>query len=187
MGSRSLCSPLTRRKAVCSRYARCRSTPPLHRFSPRAGNVAEPNRIDSRWVTLLIGDWNGEGGGPGQGTGEFSFQQDLDGAILIRKNVAHYPATKDKPAYSHTDLMIIDSTMHATYFDNEHHTIYYAVEPSADGNSVQFVSDGKVAEPRYRLTYRKTGDDRLAIRFEIASPGKDFATYIEAGARRKKR
>jgi hypothetical protein len=151
--------------------------------------LAQPAKQDQRWAPLafLIGEWTGEGGGgPGQGTGEFSFQLDLGGSILIRKNVSRYPATKDKPAYSHADLMIIDSTMRANYFDDEGHTIHYAVEPSADGNSVQFLSDAGASQPRYRLTYRKTGDDRVAIRFEIAPPGKEFATYIEATARRKK-
>jgi hypothetical protein len=155
-----------------------------------ASLLAQQNKTDPRWAPLafLIGDWVGEGGGgPGQGTGEFSFQQDLGGAILIRRNVSHYPATKDKPAYSHTDLMIVDSTMRAIYFDDEGHTINYAIQPSEDGNSVRFVSDAVASEPRYRLTYRKTGDDKLAIRFEIAPPAKEFAIYIEATARRKKR
>jgi hypothetical protein len=152
--------------------------------------LAQPGKKDPRWAPLafLIGDWVGEGGGgPGQGTGEFSFQQDLGGAILIRKNVSRYPATKDKPAYSHTDLMIVDSTMRAIYFDDEGHTINYAIQPSEDGNSVRFVSDAVASEPRYRLTYRKSGDDQLSIRFEIAPPAKEFATYIDATARRKKR
>jgi len=152
--------------------------------------LAQPAKQDPQWAPLafLIGDWTGEGGGgPGQGTGEFSFHPDLGGAILIRKNVSHYPATQDKPAYSHTDLMIVDSTLRAIYFDDEGHTIQYAVEPSADGNSVQFLSDAQASQRRYRLTYRKTGDDRLAIRFEIAPPRKEFATYIEATARRKPR
>lgn len=155
-----------------------------------ASLLAQTTKQDARWAPLafLIGEWTGEGGGgPGQGTGEFSFQLDLGGAILVRKNVSHYPATKDKPAYSHADLMIVDSTLHATYFDDEGHTIHYGVVPSADGNSVQFLSDAEASQPRYRLTYRKSGDDRVAIRFEIAPPGKEFATYIEATARRKKR
>src|SRR5271154_5673173 len=122
-----------------------------------ASLLAQPGKQDSRWTPLafLIGEWVGEGGGgPGQGTGEFSFRMDLGGAVLIRKNVSHYPATKDKPAYSHTDLMIVDSTMRANYFDDEGHVIHYMVQPSADGNNVQFLSDASASEPRYRLTYR---------------------------------
>jgi len=52
---------------------------------------------------------------------------------------------------------------------------------------VQFVSDPAVSGLRYRLTYRRTGKDTLAIQFEISKPGQpdSFAPYIQAGARRK--
>jgi hypothetical protein len=165
-------------------------------FLGLASLLAQQSKTDPRWAPLgfLIGEWAGEGGGgPGQGSGEFSFHLDQNGAILIRKNVSNYPATKDKTAYSHTDLLIVyeesgETKLRAIYFDDEGHTIHYAVEPSADGNSVQFLSDAAATQPRYRLTYRKTGDDRVAIQFEIAPPGKGdaFSTYIEATARRNK-
>jgi hypothetical protein len=60
------------------------------------------------------------------------------------------------------------------------------VEPSSDGQVVQFIGDTSPANPRFRLTYRKTGADTLSIRFEIAMPAKPdaFTTYIEATARR---
>ena len=52
-------------------------------------------------IEFLLGDWTGEGGGgPGQGTGEFSFHKDLDGKVVVRKNYAEYPATKDRPAFA---------------------------------------------------------------------------------------
>ncbi len=74
-----------------------------------------------RWQ-FLIGEWAGEGGGePGQGAGVFSFKPDLDGRVLIRKNRSDYPATKDKPAYHHEDLMIVypeGPAARAVYFDN---------------------------------------------------------------------
>ena len=148
-------------------------------------------KVDNRWAPLefLIGEWTGEGGGgPGQGSGGFSFLPDQNGTILIRKNRADYPAAKDRPAFSHTDLMIVykepgESRLRAIYFDVEDHVIHYTVEPSADFRSVQFVSEN------YRLTYRKTGADTVAIKFEIAPPDKAgaFATYIEATARRSQR
>src|SRR5579863_5007905 len=158
--------------------------------------LAQPVKLDPRWAPLgfLIGEWAGEGTGePGQGAGGFSFLPDQGGKILIRKNHADYPATKDKPAYSHTDLTIIyqepgQAKLQAIYFDNEDHTIRYTVEPAADGTSVQFLSEALASQPRYRLTYRKTAENRVAIQFEIAPAGKPeaFSTYIQATARRKR-
>jgi len=152
--------------------------------------AAQTAQSDSRWAPLkfLIGEWIGEGGGgPGQGSGSFSFLPDQGGKILIRKNRADYPAAKDRAAFSHTDLMIVyreegDSKLHAIYFDMEDHVIHYEVEPSADGNSARFVSKS------YRLTYTRTGAEKVAIRFEIAAPDQagGFKTYIEAAARRAK-
>jgi hypothetical protein len=37
---------------------------------------------------------------------------------------------------------------------------------------------------RYRLTYLPEGKAKIKIRFEIAPPGKDFSTYLEAEAHR---
>ena len=150
---------------------------------------AQPaSKLDDRWAPLafLIGEWTGGGGGgPGEGTGGFSFLPDQDGRILIRKNYADYPATKDRPAFSHTDLMIVykdpgETKLRAIYFDMEDHVIHYAIKASADGNSVQFVNEN------YRLTYRKAGADNIAIKFEIAPPDKPgaYTTYIDATAHR---
>jgi hypothetical protein len=160
-----------------------------------ASLLAQQSKTDPRWAPLgfLIGEWVGEGTGePAQGEGGFSFLPDQGGRILIRKNYANYAGTKDKAAYSHTDLTIVyqesgEAKLRAIYFDNEGHTIHYTVAPAADGNSVQFLSEASTSEPRYRLTYRKIGDDQVSLRFEIAPPGKEFSTYIEAKARRKRR
>jgi hypothetical protein len=139
-----------------------------------------------------MGEWVGEGSGkPGQGSGAFSFTTDLQGKVLIRKNYAEYPPTKDRPAFRHEDLMIVyrddsGSQLHAIYFDSENHTISYGIK-TIDSNTVEFLSEVDPATPRYRLTYRKTSADTLSIKFEIAPPGKpdSFATYIEAVSRRK--
>jgi hypothetical protein len=149
----------------------------------------------SDWAPLeyLLGDWVGEGGGqPGQGTGEFSFHPDLQNRVLVRKNYAAYPPTKDRPGFRHDDLMVIyrepDSALpRALYFDSEGHVIHYSVTASSDQKTIEFVSDALPSSPRYRLTYVKTGSDTLTLRFEIAPPGKpdSFSTYIEAKAKRK--
>jgi len=143
-------------------------------------------------VRYLVGDWTGEGGGgPGQGSGSFSFMPDLQGKILVRKNRAEYPATKERAAFVHDDLMVVyrdtpEAGLHAIYFDSEGHTIRYEVRVPPDGSEVVFVSGPEPSAPRYRLMYTRVDRDRLKIKFEIAPPGhpEQFATYIEASARR---
>src|SRR5579871_5836654 len=66
------------------------------------------NNTDWSPLKFLLGDWVGVGdGGPGQGSGGTSFNFDLQNKILVRKNWADYAATKDRPAASHNDLMIV--------------------------------------------------------------------------------
>jgi hypothetical protein len=140
-------------------------------------------------VRFLIGTWKGEGGGqPGQGSGGFSFTPDLLGAVLIRKNYAEYPPADRKPGFRHEDLMVVyrdasSKQLRATYYDSEGHVIAYGIK--AAGQEVLFVSEGAPDTTRYRLTYTSAGSDRLKLKFKIAPPGNDFATYIEASARRE--
>lgn len=143
-------------------------------------------------LQFLTGTWTGSGTGePGQGVGEFSFNFDLQGKVLIRKSFAEYPAANEKPAYRHDDIMIIykdsDSKTKAIYFDNEGHIINYTVSFSDDGSSLVFLSDYTVSSPRFRLTYTKINNGSLGIVFDIAPPGKpnSFAPYIDAAAKRK--
>ena len=141
---------------------------------------------------FLIGEWIGEGtGATGEGSGGFSFSYDLQKTVLVRKNYANYPATKDRPAFTHNDLMVVyqeGGKTRAVYFDNEQHVINYSVTISSDSNSVVFVSDVVPSAPRFRLTNTKAGSDKITITFEIAPPGEpeSFARYIEASARRQK-
>ena len=140
-------------------------------------------------VQFLVGHWAGDGGGePGRGAGSFSFTPDLQSKILVRKSFAEYPASNGKPAYRHDDLMIVyrdgpSRRLRAIYFDNEEHVIPYSIQAS-EGGAV-FESEGPRDLPRFRLTYTRAGSEALKLKFEIAPPGKDFATYIEAGARRE--
>jgi hypothetical protein len=147
------------------------------------------------WASFeyLLGDWVGEGGGqPGQGSGGFTFLPDLQNHILVRKNHAAYSATKDRPAFTHDDLMVVykdseNAAPRAVYFDSEGHVIHYAVTVSADHKTIEFTSEASPSSPRYRLTYLLTGGDASTLRFEVAPPGKpdSFSTYIEAKAKRK--
>ena len=141
---------------------------------------------------FLVGEWVGKGtGGPGEGTGGFSFSFDLEEKILVRKNRADYPATKDKPAYSHTDLMVIykeGPETSAIYFDNEGHTIHYAVNVSKDlPTRITFLSEISTSAPRFRFIYIKNNNDNMTFQFDIAPPGKPegFTKYMEGSLARK--
>jgi hypothetical protein len=155
---------------------------------PQAG----PAQTSDRWAAWqpFLGVWQGTGSGqPGQGAGEFTFAPELQGAVLVRHNYAEYPATKDKAAYRHDDLMVIylsGNETRADYWDNEGHVIHYVVELSS--GKLVLVSDSAQPGPHFRLTYTKAaGDDALKITFEIAPPNDPtaFQTYIEASAKRK--
>jgi hypothetical protein len=145
--------------------------------------------VASEWAPLqmLLGEWTGDGSGsPGQGQGGFSFTPDLQNHVLLRKSFAEYPAANGRPAFRHEDLMLVyhdtQKQLRATYWDSEGHVIPYRV--TADDEKAVFFSDGPANEPRYRMTYAPAGEDGLVLKFEIAPPGKEFAAYIEARARR---
>lgn len=109
----------------------------------------------------------------------------------MRKSYAEYPATDERPASRHDDLMIVyadaEGRLRADYFDSEGHVIRYAIH--AGGDSAEFVSDAVAGAPRFRLTYTKSGPEQLSLKFEIAPPGKpdSLKTYIDATLRRQKR
>jgi hypothetical protein len=157
--------------------------------------AAQQERPAASWggLEFLIGEWTGGGGGqPGQGSGWFSFRPELNGAVLVRKNHAEYPATKNRPAFTHDDLMYVyrdpaDKSLRAIYFDMEGHVIEYRVTVAADRQTAVFLSDAVPALPRYRLSYAEKGPNEVTLKFEIAPPGKpnEFKTYIEASADRK--
>jgi hypothetical protein len=131
----------------------------------------------------LLGDWVGEGSGkPGQGKGSFSLKEDLSGKVLVRKNHSEYPATADKPAVVHDDLMIIYTDFNgnpskAIYFDNEGHTINYSIT-YAD-NLITFLSDKIRGVPVFRLSYALIDNTTVNIKFEMSQDGEKFMTYTE--------
>jgi hypothetical protein len=142
----------------------------------------------------LLGEWEGENtGNPGQGRGSFTFTFDLDQNILVRRSSTAYPATAERPAFTHDDLIIIYTELtgnqRAIYFDNEGHVIHYEVSASADQKTISLVSDPNPTFPRFRFTYMETGVDTLDAGFEIAPPGQPeaFAMYISGPARRVKK
>src|SRR2546427_8122766 len=48
-------------------------------------------------LSFLVGDWQGEGGRePGQGTGDFSFQPDLQRRVLVRQERSALSGYRDQ-------------------------------------------------------------------------------------------
>jgi len=140
----------------------------------------------------LIGEWVGEGNGqPGQGEGSFSFQTDLDGKVLVRKNHTVFPETAKYAAKVHDDLLYVydgsrGGNQEAIYFDNEGNTIKYKV--SFTDNSIVMTSEKSSSSPRFRLSYIKIDDKSVKIIFEMAQPDapEAFRTYLEGKANKIK-
>lgn len=139
----------------------------------------------------LMGEWTGTGNGnPGTGSGKFSFEYNLDKKIIVRKNHSEYPASGDKAAVIHDDLMIIyadesGSYNKAIYFDNEGHVINYTVNFPSE-NIVEMQSEPQISTPMFRLTYKIEGESGT-VKFEVAPPGSsEFKTYLEGNIKRIK-
>ena len=151
-------------------------------FALVSNGFAQSNSDWKNW-SWLIGEWKGEGSGqPGQGGGIFSFQPDLDGKILVRKSHSEYPASGNRLATIHDDLMIVslDYTGNATkaiYFDNEGHTINYSI--SYAPNAIVLLSDKIPNVPIFRLTYSLLDNQMVNTKFEMSQDGEKFMTYIE--------
>src|SRR5512144_232363 len=60
---------------------------------PGKGTVWEaPKALEP--LRFLLGEWQGEGGAkPGEASGGFTFAPGLQGRVILRTNVADYPAT----------------------------------------------------------------------------------------------
>ena len=144
---------------------------------------------ESTWKKLdfLMGKWTGAAGAKdtphGAGHGGFSFQPELNGKIIVRRNFADYDT-----GVHHEDLMTIyldgePAAPHAIYFDTEGHTIRYKVTfPAPD--RVVFESEGAQSGPRYRLTYWLDGAT-LDGKFEVAPPGVGYKTYLSWTSKRE--
>ena len=158
-------------------------------FSLVSSSFAQQNPAWANW-SWLVGQWKGEGNGqPGQGGGTFSFQPDLDGKILIRKSHSEYPASGNRPAITHDDLMIVSldfagNPSKAIYFDNEGHTINYSITYASKAIVLQ--SEKIPDVPVFRLTYSLLDDQTVNTKFEMSQDGEKFMTYIEGKSKRMK-
>jgi hypothetical protein len=154
------------------------------------GQLLSGQQPENQWEkwNILIGEWIGEGTGqPGQNEGRFSFQTDLDGKILVRKNHTAFPETPTSKAMIHDDLLIVypgtaGGAQEAIYFDNEGNTIKYKV--SFTENSIILTSDVTPNIPRFRLSYIFIDKKTVNITFDMASPQSpdEFRMYLEGKA-----
>ena len=140
---------------------------------------------------FLMGSWVSVAK-PGEGTGEFSLQPDLQQKVLVRRNLAELPAGNGRPGEKHEDLMVIFRTpdgkqFKASYYDSEGHVIQYAVSALAEKKGLVFLSEAVPSTPRFRLTYTQSTVETVAVKFEIAPPGSGdaFRIYLEGTVRRK--
>jgi hypothetical protein len=142
-----------------------------------------------KW-NFLIGTWVGEGNGqPGQGSGAFTFAPDLDQHILVRKSHTGFPASSDRPAFTHDDLLIVypgqgENPSSAVYFDNEGHVISYTVV--YEGNNVVLTGEKKDNMPVFRLSYIPLDDTTVNVKFEMSQDGLNFRTYLEGKSKKVK-
>jgi hypothetical protein len=161
----------------------------LCQAAPAQQQMAEPKLAS---LEFLLGKWVGEGSSKvGAGSGYFTFESSLQGKVMVRKNHAEYPATRDRPTYNHDDLMIVyvdaaTKQLHAFYTDSEEHVINYTISISGDRKSVAFLSDVQTAAPRYRLTYAVTQPDKMSVTLELAQPDKpdQFQKIVEGKVRK---
>src|SRR5262245_23204853 len=101
----------------------------------------------------LVGRWvaNPDPKAPGV-TGWTLFERVAGGHALVRKNHAQYPATKERPATAHDDVMLLfaeNGQLRAEYVDNEGHVIRYAVQ-APNASTLVFLSESLPQAPRFR-------------------------------------
>lgn len=172
--------------AACGGAAATRPPPPpssSSSSSPSSPSPAPPRDqpapavLDAALEPLrgLVGTW--AGADPDRrSSGQFTFAPELGGKILVRRGYNVSAAGR------HEDLLIVfpgAAGLRASYFDNEGHTLQYAVSASPAG--IEMLSDDAPGQPRFKLRYDARGPGELAVEFAIAAPGStEFRRYTGA-------
>jgi len=146
---------------------------------------------------FMLGTWRGTTTGePGNGISERTYQFEFGKTFLHIRNKGVYPPQPKNPkgevhqdtgffSYDKTRKRLVLRQFHSEGFVNQ-----YVEDPAAsDGTSLVFVTEAIENIPagwRARETYRRVGPDEFIETFELAAPGKDFATYTECRLRRVK-
>lgn len=160
----------------------------MHMLRPmtRGGRPAIAAGLASELAGLawLIGDWEAVPDASGS-TGGSSFAATAGGRAVVRTNWAAYPATAERPAQRHDDVLLVypdGAGLAALYVDNEGHVIRYDVQASDRDVVLASIEGGP--GPRFRLTYAAEAAGTASVTFEIAPPGQDFAPYVGGTLRR---
>ena len=135
---------------------------------------------------FLEGTWEAKTGNSASGAnaiGSYTFRKELAGHVLAR----HSSATGCKGPVDfdcdHGDLLYVyqdapAQPLQAIYFDNEGHTIHYAVSTPTQ-TSVIFLSDASPNAPQFRLTYQLKGAI-MEGKFQMKPPGQsEWISYLE--------
>lgn len=148
-------------------------------------------------VRFLIGEWEGTARGePGSGTAVRTCAFVLNNRYIEVKNQSTYPPQEKNPKGEvHHDWGMFSYDRGAKklvlrQFNIEGFVNHYVLDSvSPDGRTVVFVTAAIENIPpgwRGRETFTRVGDDEFTEKFELAEPGKDFATYSESSFRRKR-
>jgi hypothetical protein len=196
----TLVLPPPGRRAVLTGYRSMMRARPVGSLASRAA-MANNRRIppvDANeahgWGALrfLLGEWRGDGGGaPGEGEGAFSFTVELQRGhrpAQLCGVPSHGGASRCPPRRSDDSLSRgaergparCTSTAKGTLSATPSSRARWGAQSSSRARSCPNA-------PRFWLTYKQSGDDALALSFEIAPPGQPeaFAPYIQARARRR--
>lgn len=151
------------------------------------------------WKPLrpFLGTWEGEArgrSGTGQATRTYAFT--LNNRFIEVFNKSVYPAQEKNPkgevhedrgffSYDRAQKKLLLRQFHVEGFVN-----LYALESvSEDGRTLVFVTTAAIENIapgwRARETYTFMSETEFTEKFELAEPGKDFATYSETRFRRK--
>lgn len=133
-------------------------------------------------LTFLLGEWIPAETDQSGATGQAEFTRELQDRVIIRTSSAEYPATAQRPALRHEDLIVIyaaGGAIRAEYYDNEGNVIHYVVTVPEPGHAI-LISEPSAGQPRFRLTYLLEANGVLKGAFDIAAPGapEEFRPYL---------
>jgi len=163
--------------------------PPLSSHAQAPPAAAKPSPWDA--LRFLEGTWAGESAGePGSGTVERTFAFTLGGRFLEIRNASVYaPQERNPKGERHEDRGLLSydrgrrrfvlRQFHVEGFVNQ----YVADSLATGADSLVFRSESIENIPpgfRARETWRFVSPTEFEEHFEMAEPGRDFATYSRA-------